>query len=100
MLIELVQGGELWDLFYDRAKVDATPSLRQPAGVHRSIAAFLPKVAMFYIGCISSALARIHDKGVLFRDLKPENIMIDDAGYCKVSQRDCICCYTWLTCLR
>jgi hypothetical protein len=37
---------------------------------------------------------------VLFRDLKPENIMIDDAGYCKVSQRDCICCYTWLTCLR
>lgn len=37
--------------------------------------------AKFYIMCISTSVAYLHNNGVIFRDIKPENILMDDKGY-------------------
>jgi CRP-like cAMP-binding protein len=67
MLLELVQGGELFSLLHN-----------QNDGV-------LPvKSAQFYSGCVVSALTFLHSKLIVYRDLKPENLLIDKEGYCKV----------------
>eukprot|EP00511_Aplanochytrium_stocchinoi_P010330 CAMPEP_0204865744 /NCGR_PEP_ID=MMETSP1348-20121228/13085_1 /ASSEMBLY_ACC=CAM_ASM_000700 /TAXON_ID=215587 /ORGANISM="Aplanochytrium stocchinoi, Strain GSBS06" /LENGTH=405 /DNA_ID=CAMNT_0052017231 /DNA_START=125 /DNA_END=1342 /DNA_ORIENTATION=+ len=66
MLLELVQGGELF-------------SLLQTIG---------PKLKMhhhcFYIACVVSAFEAMHAHDILYRDLKPENILIDNLGYLKL----------------
>jgi serine/threonine protein kinase len=67
MLLELVQGGELFTLLAN-----------QPDGKLSSVS------ARFYAACVTSALECLHSKNVLYRDLKPENMLIDAEGYIKV----------------
>lgn len=63
MLLELVQGGELFSLLRKlRKKLDAK----------------------FYAACMLEALAYLHSKRIVYRDLKPENVLIDSAGYVKL----------------
>ncbi|POM80368.1 AGC protein Kinase [Phytophthora palmivora] len=40
--------------------------------------------AVFYLGCILSALEYLHDQGLLYRDLKLENLVLDSEGYLKI----------------
>ncbi|GMF27485.1 unnamed protein product [Phytophthora fragariaefolia] len=42
------------------------------------------EVAVFYLGCILSALEYLHDQGLLYRDLKLENLVLDRDGYLKI----------------
>jgi hypothetical protein len=66
MVLELVQGGELFSLLHNNGGKVAVKSAR------------------FYAGCVLSALGFLHSKNILYRDLKPENLLIDKDGYCKV----------------
>ena len=77
MLMEIIQGGELWSLIYE--KVDATRSLRSGG-----CGAFEQSSAKFFAGCVIEAFAHIHGKSVAYRDLKPENLLLDERGYVKV----------------
>ena len=74
MLLELVQGGELWSLLYEKLEC----CTRTPLG------GFSAPVAQFYSGCVIDALSHLHALGVAYRDLKPENLLIDDRGFLKV----------------
>jgi CRP-like cAMP-binding protein/tRNA A-37 threonylcarbamoyl transferase component Bud32 len=65
MLIELVQGGELFSVIHTETR-DGIPN-----GNSR-----------FYAACILEALAHLHHRCICYRDLKPENILIDQRGYC------------------
>ena len=65
MLIELVQGGELFSVIHTETR-DGIPN-----GNSR-----------FYAACILESLSHLHHRGICYRDLKPENILIDQKGYC------------------
>jgi protein kinase A len=65
MLIELVQGGELFSVIHTETR-DGIPN-----GNSR-----------FYAACILESLAHLHHRSICYRDLKPENILIDSKGYC------------------
>ena len=65
MLIELVQGGELFSVIHTETR-DGIPN-----GNSR-----------FYAACILESLAHLHHRCICYRDLKPENILIDSRGYC------------------
>jgi CRP-like cAMP-binding protein len=66
MLLELVQGGELFSLLHNQGgKIES-------------------KKAQFYAACVLSVLSFLHEKSILYRDLKPENLLIDAQGYIKV----------------
>lgn len=66
MLLELIQGGELFSLLQSIG-----PRLKTHH--HR-----------FYIACVVSAFEAMHHQDILYRDLKPENLLIDSFGYLKV----------------
>ena len=65
MLIELVQGGELFSVIHTETR-DGIPNAN----------------ARFYAACILESLAHLHHRHITYRDLKPENILIDSRGYC------------------
>mmetsp|Transcript_30874 Transcript_30874/g.47321 ORF Transcript_30874/g.47321 Transcript_30874/m.47321 type:complete len:813 (+) Transcript_30874:35-2473(+) len=65
MLIELVQGGELFSVIHTETR-DGIPNSN----------------ARFYAACILEALSHLHHRHICYRDLKPENILIDNRGYC------------------
>lgn len=65
MLIELVQGGELFSVIHTETR-DGIPN-----GNSR-----------FYAACILESLSHLHYRSISYRDLKPENILIDAKGYC------------------
>jgi len=65
MLIELVQGGELFSVIHTETK-DGIPNTN----------------ARFYAACILESLSHLHHRHITYRDLKPENILIDALGYC------------------
>lgn len=66
MLLEFVQGGELFSLLHIRGGKLAD------------------KDARFYAACVQDALEYLHDRDIVYRDLKPENLLIDDEGYIRV----------------
>ena len=65
MLIELVQGGELFSVIHTETR-DGIPN-----GNSR-----------FYAACILESLSHLHHRSICYRDLKPENILISQQGYC------------------
>jgi len=64
MLIELVQGGELFSVIHTETR-DGIPNIN----------------ARFYAACILESLSHLHHRHISYRDLKPENILIDSKGY-------------------
>jgi CRP-like cAMP-binding protein len=65
MLLELVQGGELFSVMHPDAEFRCLPEAQ----------------VKFYALAIVDALAYMHRGKYVFRDLKPENVMIDRFGY-------------------
>jgi CRP-like cAMP-binding protein len=65
MLLELVQGGELFSVIHTDSR-DGIPNAN----------------SRFYSACILESLAHLHQRHITYRDLKPENILIDALGYC------------------
>merc|ERR1719162_1554224 len=64
MLIELVQGGELFSVIHTETR-DGIPNPN----------------ARFYAACILESLSHLHHRHISYRDLKPENILINSQGY-------------------
>lgn len=65
MLIDLVQGGELFSVIHTDVR-DGVPNAN----------------SRFYAACILESLSHLHHRHISYRDLKPENILIDSLGYC------------------
>ncbi len=74
MLMEFIQGGELWSYIYEKQDTVARSA---PGGFEMS-------AVKFYAGNVILAFKHLHDKGIAYRDLKPENLLIDHLGYIKV----------------
>jgi CRP-like cAMP-binding protein len=68
MLMELVQGGDL----FSRLQNSATPGRVSLDEVR------------FYAGCVVAAFEHLHAISVVYRDLKPESLLIDADGYLKL----------------
>jgi protein kinase A len=64
MLIELVQGGELFSVIHTEVR-DGIPNPN----------------SRFYAACILQSICHLHHRNICYRDLKPENILIDGQGY-------------------
>jgi len=67
MLLEFVQGGELFSVIH-------TPRSDGLSDEH----------AKFYGACVIQAVAYLHSKDIAYRDMKPENCMVDNQGYAKL----------------
>ena len=39
----------------------------------------------FVIRCIMEGLRYLHDNNIIHRDIKPENIILDQKGYCRIT---------------
>jgi protein kinase X len=66
MLLEYVPGGELFSYLRNAHK-------------------FENDKALFYATEITSALASMHEKDIIYRDMKPENVLIDQGGHVKLT---------------
>lgn len=66
MLLEYVPGGELFTYLRNAHK-------------------FENDKALFYATEITSALASLHEKDIIYRDMKPENVLIDTQGHVKLT---------------
>eukprot|EP00981_Chlorochromonas_danica_P005254 scaffold1052_cov225-Ochromonas_danica.AAC.1 len=74
MLMEFIQGGELWSYIYEKTNTVA----RCAAG------GFEMSAVKFYSANVILAFKHIHNRGIAYRDLKPENLLIDNRGYVKM----------------
>ena len=76
MLMEFVQGGELWSYLYDAKRAHVLP--RNPfRGLHL-------EAVKFYTSNVLYAFQHMHKQHIAYRDLKPENLLVNDKGYLKV----------------
>ena len=66
IVLELVTGGELFDLIVQRGRLDEAAS-------------------RIYFRQLVSGVAYCHSQGVAHRDLKPENLLLDSEGTLKIS---------------
>lgn len=66
LLLELLQGGELFNVIHARKN--------NRRGISNGD-------AIFYAACVLSSLTHMHQRLIAYRDLKPENILIDKEGY-------------------
>jgi cGMP-dependent protein kinase len=74
MLMEFIQGGELWSYIYE--KLDT---------VNRNkMGGFDMPAVKFYAASVIQGFKHMHQKNIAYRDLKPENILIDSNGYVKI----------------
>eukprot|EP00937_MAST-01D_sp_MAST-1D-sp2_P002898 g2898.t1 len=74
MLMEFLQGGELFGLLYE----EYSPLTGGKGGMSR-------RDTCFYVACASLALRHLHCRcSIVFRDLKLENIVLDSRGYAKL----------------
>ena len=74
LLLEFIQGGELWTYMYERRDTyrrNALGGLAMPA-------------IKFICANVLLAFKFMHDRGIAYRDLKPENLMIDTMGFVKL----------------
>jgi CRP-like cAMP-binding protein len=62
VLMDLIQGGELFTLVANRGRLPEEASA-------------------FYAANVACALEYLHARSIAYRDLKPENLMIDESGY-------------------
>jgi cGMP-dependent protein kinase len=74
MLMEFIQGGELWSYIYEK-----TNTVKRSQGGGFDMAA-----VKFYSANVVLAFKHLHNKGIAYRDLKPENLLIDSKGYLKM----------------
>lgn len=74
MLMEFVQGGEMWSYIYEKANTVK----RNTAG------GFEMSVVKFYAANVLLAFRHLHKKNIAYRDLKPENLLLDSQGYVKM----------------
>ena len=74
MLLELVQGGELWTLLYQN----------QSAVPRTKLGGYTNGPSQFYAACVISCFQHVHELGVAYRDLKPENLLLGANGYLKM----------------
>ena len=77
VLMEFVQGGELWSYIYEEAKLNLIPRSSRTDGFHMD-------AVKFYAANVILAFEYLHNKHIAYRDLKPENLLLDENGYLKV----------------
>ena len=77
MVLEFVQGGELWSYIYEEQKAGLVPRNDSGTGFHID-------AARFYAANVILAFEYLHKKNIVFRDLKPENLVLDRNGYLKL----------------
>lgn len=73
MLVELIQGGELFSVMHGSNEGDDDGDQQKHGLVEHQ--------AKFYALCIADVLAYLHRNKYVYRDLKSENVMIDSRGY-------------------
>jgi len=71
MLLEFVQGGELFSVLH-------------PAHPPRGVDGVPDHAAKFYAAGVILGLDHMHNKDIAYRDMKPENCLIDRLGYPKL----------------
>ena len=76
MLMEFVQGGELWSFVYDPKRSQVLP--------RNTLGGLLPEHVKFYVSNILFAFMHMHSRNIAYRDLKPENLLVNSKGYLKV----------------
>jgi cGMP-dependent protein kinase len=76
MLMEFIQGGELWSYIYESKMKGMIP--------REANNSFTLHAVKFYAANVILAYQHVHGLGIAYRDLKPENLLLDHQGYVKV----------------